>query len=139
MSLALPDPELWNDAGDGVKAISRATREFIAACDCASQACIADALDQYAAALALVAPKLPTRLRNLPNLVAMAARRVRVAPTKMAAVNIVKTVIAQVHKEIELVRADDPDADTRRQTRAADFVAGTLNTAAISLERSTAL
>ncbi len=131
----LPDPDLWSDAGDGVKAISRATKSYIMGCHCDTQACIADALDKYAAALAVVAPRLPRELQNLPSLVSNAARRVRAARTKAAAVAILKETIAHVHKEIELVRADDPDT-LRRQTRGGTFAEGTLETAAIKLERA---
>jgi hypothetical protein len=133
----LPDPSTYDDPGDGVKAISRATRKYIDQCKCATRTCIADALDRYAEALAAVAPRLTPRLRNLPAIVATAARHVRSAPTKTAAVKILKVAVATVQKEIELVRVENPDA-LPRETRAADFVAGTLEKAALSLERPAA-
>jgi hypothetical protein len=134
----LPDPSLFSRPNDAVKAISAATRDFIEHCDCSTRTCIADALDQYAAALSALSPRLPKALRGLPTVVSRAAHRVRAARTKSEAVDIVKAAIAEVHKQIELVRAENPDA-SRSETRAADFVAGTLNTAAIALERSNAL
>ena len=50
----LPTPPMFGEAGDAVKALSRATESYIRNCGCATQACIADALDKYAEALAQV-------------------------------------------------------------------------------------
>ena len=53
-----------------MKALSRATESYIRNCGCATQACIADALDKYAEALAQVAPRLPPQLQNEASVVA---------------------------------------------------------------------
>ena len=47
-----------------MKALSRATESYIRNCGCATQACIADALDKYAEALAQVTPRLPPQLQD---------------------------------------------------------------------------
>ena len=82
---SLPTLPTFGEAGDAVKALSRATEFYIRNCGCATQACIADALDKYAEALAQVAPRLPPQLQDEANVVAQAARRVRAARTKAEA------------------------------------------------------
>ena len=134
----LPDPALFSDIGDAVKAASRATRAHIERCGCNTQACIADALDSYAETLAKAAPRLPPQLRDLPSVVATAARRVRAARTKTEAVHILLAAVAHVQKEILLIRVDNTD-QTHREARSGDFAAGTLQTAAAALVRSDAL
>ena len=47
-----------------------ATQSYIRNCGCATQACVADALDQYAEALAQVAPRLPPHLQDAAGIVA---------------------------------------------------------------------
>ena len=131
----LPDTSSYQDAGDAVKALSRATKAAVEGCGCATQACIADALDAYAAKVAEVAPRLPRQLRNLPQVVSAAAHRVRKAKTKAEAAHILRAAVAQVRQEIELIRADDSET-LRRETRGGEFVAGTLEFAAIKLERA---
>ena len=130
---ALATPPVFGDAGDAVKALSKATQSYIRDCGCTSQACIADALDEYAAALAQVAPGLPPQLQNSAAIVATAARRVRVARTKTEAVKALHDAIAAIHKDITLVRAEDPD-NYQRQTRGGDFIVETLSVATLSLE-----
>ena len=76
---------------------------------------------------------MPPRLQNAPNIVATAARRVRVARTKTEALRALHDAIAAIRKDIEFVRAEDPD-NYQRQTRGADFVVDTLNVASLSLE-----
>ena len=115
VGLTLPAPPTFGDAADAVKDLSSATQDYIRACGCATQACIADALDQYSQALAQVAPRLPPRLRNAPDIVATAARRVRVARTKTEALRALHDAIAAIHKDIEFVRAEDPDNYQRRR------------------------
>ncbi|MGD0186216.1 MAG: hypothetical protein ABSC25_13330 [Roseiarcus sp.] len=128
-----PAPEA-GDVGDAVNDLSAATQKYIKDCQCASQQCVADALDKYAEALAAVAPRLPPRLRNLPSVVAQAARRVRAARTKAQAVQAINAAIAVIHKDMTLVRAED--AETRqRETRSGALVADTLNVASLSLEK----
>jgi hypothetical protein len=136
-ALELPPPPAFRDAGDAVKALSRATQRYIKQCECVTQACIADALDQYAEALAKVAPGLPPQLQDLPAVVARAARRVRAARTPAAAVGALHEAIAVIHKDISLIRAEDPDFP--RETRGGDFVAETLDVASLALERGGAI
>jgi hypothetical protein len=130
---SLPSLPTFGEAGDDVKALSRATESYIRNCGCATQACIADALDTYAAALAQVAPRLPPQLQDEANVVAQAARRVRAARTKTEALHALHDAIAIIHKDVELVRAEDPDHP--RLTRGGDFVAETLNVASLALEK----
>jgi hypothetical protein len=124
---------MFGDAGDAVKEMSEATKTYIRKCSCTTQLCIADALDQYAQALALVAPRLPPHLQNAAGIVATAAGRARVARTKAEAVRALHDAIAAIHKDIELVKAEDPD--NLRATRGGDFVADTLNVASLALEK----
>jgi hypothetical protein len=133
IGLSLPTPPMFGEAGDAVKALSRATESYIRNCGCATQACIADALDKYAEALAQVAPRLPPQLQDEANVVAQAARRVRAARTKTEALHALHDAIAIIHKDVELVRAEDPDHP--RLTRGGDFVAETLNVASLALEK----
>jgi hypothetical protein len=130
---ALATPSTTGAVGDAVKALSKATQSYIRDCGCTSQACIADALDKYAAALAQAAPGLPPQLQNSADIVATAARRVRVARTKTEAVKALHDAIAAIHKDITLVRAEDPD-NYQRQTRGGDFIVETLSVATLSLE-----
>jgi hypothetical protein len=129
----LPTPPMFGEAGDAVKALSRATESYIRNCGCATQACVADALDKYAEALAQVTPRLPPQLQDEANVVAQAARRVRAARTKTEALRALHDAIAIIHKDVELVKAEDPDHP--RLTRGGDFVAETLNVASLALEK----
>jgi len=129
----LPALPTFQEGGDAVKALSRATESYIRNCGCATQDCIANALDQYAEALAQVAPRLPPQLQNEASVVAEAARRVRAARTKKEALGALHDAIAIIHKDIELVKAEDPDRP--RLTRGGDFVAETLNVASLALEK----
>jgi hypothetical protein len=131
--LSLPTPPTFGDAADAVKEMSKATEAYIRNCHCATQVCIADALDQYAQALALVAPRLPPHLQNAAGIVATAAGRARVARTKAEAVRAIHDAIAAIHKDIDLVKAEDPD--DARATRGGDFVADTLTVASLALEK----
>ena len=129
----LPALPTFSEAGDDVKALSRATESYIRNCGCATQDCIANALDKYAEALAQVTPRLPPQLQDEANVVAQAARRVRAARTKAEALSALHDAIAIIHKDIELVKAEDPDHP--RLTRGGDFVAETLNVASLALEK----
>ncbi len=133
--LVLAPPSPFGDAASAVKAISRAAQKYIKQCECATQQCIADALDQYAEALAVVAPRLPSELQDMPNVVARAARRVRAARTKAEAVKVLHEAIAIIHKDMSLVRAEDPETE-QRQTRSGGYVVDTLNVASLSLEKA---
>ena len=116
-----------------MKALSSATESYIRNCGCATQDCIANALDDYADALAQITPRLPPQLQDEANIVAQAARRVRAARTKAEALRALHDAIAIIHKDIELVKAEDPDHP--RLTRGGDFVAETLNVASLALEK----
>jgi hypothetical protein len=131
--LSLPTPPMLGEAGDDVKTLSSATQSYIRDCGCATQACVADALEKYADALTQVAPHLPPQLQDAPAVVAQAAQRVRSARTKAEATRALREAIAIIHKDIELVRAEDPD--NPRATRGGDFVAETLNVASLALEK----
>ncbi len=133
--LVLETPASSGDVGDAVMELSRETQTYIKECQCVSQQCVADALDQYAEALAVVAPRLPRQLRDMPSLVARAARRVRAARTTAEAITALHQAIAVIHKDVSLVRAEDP-ATQRSETRSGDFVAETLSVASLSLEKA---
>jgi hypothetical protein len=140
--LVLSDPDAFGGPLAGLAAISKQTQTYIERCECRTQGCIADALDAYANAIAKVTPRLPraarAALRDLPAVVHNAANRARSAPTLRAAVAVLREAVATVHKTISLMRAADPDAK-RVAARGGDLVAGTLNTAATSLERADTL
>ncbi|MGD0186215.1 MAG: hypothetical protein ABSC25_13325 [Roseiarcus sp.] len=133
--LVLPQPSPFGDAGDAVKALSRATQRYISQCQCVTRTCIADALDQYAEALTAIAPRLPPELRDMPSVVAQAASNVRTARTKAQAVQAIHAAIAIIHKDMSLVRAEDPQ-QLGRETRGGLFVVDTLNAASLSLEKA---
>ena len=136
-------PPLLAASGPGdieaqVAALSGHAEQDIQGCQADTPPCIADALDAYAEALRKLAPYLPPQLRTLPTIVATAAKKVRAARTKAEAVQAVKTAIAEVHKRIALLRADD--ADTRQiGTREGTLVVETLQVASDKLERAVGL
>jgi hypothetical protein len=136
--LELASPSPFGDPSDAVKALSRATQNYIARCECATQQCVADALDQYAEALAVVAPRLPPEFRNIPNVVKTAARRVRAARTKVEAAKILDEAIVDVNTRISYVRAEDPETQ-RLDTRSAGYVADTFNVASAELKKAAGL
>jgi hypothetical protein len=130
-----------NPPGDieaAVKAASDEAQAAILVCPIDTPPCIADALDAYAAALQKLAPYLPPQLRTLPAIVAKAATKVRAAKTKAEAVQAVKSAIAEVHKTIALLEADD---STTRQvgTREGTLVVQTLQVASDKLEKAVGL
>jgi len=135
--LLLPPPAMFGDPADAVKDESKVTQAYIRNCSCGTQACIADALEQYAEALAAIAPRLPPHLQNSAGVVATAASRVRVARTKAEAMRAIGDAIAAIHKDIDLVKAEDPD--NPRLTRGGVFVADTLNVASLALEKGSGL
>ncbi len=149
--LQLPDPADYAKLLDAVADVSKRTQTYIDKCDCASPACVADALDQYADALAKAAAAKPTArperllpraLRDLPRIVRAAAAKARAATSKKAAVAAVRVAIAEVRrtvaKTISLMRAADPDAK-REATRGGGLVADTLKVAADRLARADSL
>jgi hypothetical protein len=118
--------------------ISNQVQEAISQCDLDTPDCIADALDNYAAALQELAPQLPPALRSLPMTVARAAARVRRSQTKQEAVRAVKMAIAEIHKTIALLKAEDGSAH-KAETRAGVLVAQTLQVADNKLQRAVGL
>jgi hypothetical protein len=140
--LLLPDPDAYKTPVEGLEAITEETQNYIKYCGCQSQACIADALDEYAKALDKVTLRLPPDAREvfkkLPGVVHAAATRARAAPTVRAAAGELRNAIAVVHKTIALMRASDPDAQ-QVATRGGDLVTGALNSAATALERADTL
>lgn len=131
--LLLAPPAMFGDPADAVKEMSEATQAYIRNCGCATQACMADALEQYAEALAQIAPRLPPHLQNSAGVVATAAARLRIARNKGEAARAINDAIAAIHKDIELVKAEDPD--NPRATRGGEFVIETLNVASLALEK----
>ena len=142
IELRLPNPATDASALDGLKEITRQTQTYLEQCGCATQACVADALDKYADALQKIAPRLPRPLRALPAIIHQAAQKARVAPTVHAAIKVLHATVVVVQKivrkTIELMRAGDPDGASAA-TRGGDLVASTLNTAATVLERADTL
>jgi hypothetical protein len=133
--LTLEAPAASENPTQAVAALSRATQDYLEACRCDEQGCIADALDEYAKTLAIVAPRLPKPLSNLPRIVAEAARHVRIAKTKAEAVTALDRAIAAIHKEISLVRSEEIVTE-KRERRSGDLVASTLNVASVQLINS---
>jgi len=130
-----------NDPGEGgssVKGLSRGAEAAVDECGYQDPQCVADVLDRYAAALRELAPQLPPALQNLPDIVARAATRVRASKTREEAVKALKIAIAEVHKSIALLRADDPIA-LQTGTREGSFVAETLQVADNKLEKAVGL
>jgi hypothetical protein len=142
IELRLPNPATSADALQSVEEITQQTQTYLEQCGCATQACVADALDKYADALQKIAPQLPRALRVLPKIIHQAAQKARVAPTVRVAVKVLQATVVVVQrivrKTIELMRAKDPDA-ANVATRGGDLVASTLNTAATVLERAESL
>ena len=139
VELQLPDPATFSDPVAAINAISATTKQYIERCRDISQQEVGDALDRYADALEIIIEKLPPKLRqqlrHIPAIVHAAAVRARAAPTRVAAVRVLHQAIAQVHREIMLVRADDPD-DARIRTAVSTGVSGVLNSAALALTRA---
>ena len=133
-----PNAPVYNEVDSSIKSITRGAEPAIDECDNRDFRCIADVLDNYAAALREIAPQLPPAMRNLPDIVARAARRVRVARTRQEAIQAVKVAIDAVRKSIALLKADDPVA-LNRATRAGSFVAETLQVADNKLEKAVGL
>jgi hypothetical protein len=129
-----------NGAEANISNMSRSAQQALEACDDRKEVtkCVADILDRYAVELAEIAPQLPPPLRNLPNIVASSAQKVRAARTKMEAVSAIKEAIVVVHKTIELLKADDP-AVRQVATREGAFVAATLAVADAKLEKAVGL
>jgi hypothetical protein len=144
-AVKMPDASSFGtDSAAAIQAMSQAAESNIKQC-CPTGAelketkdCLASALEDYAAALTEVAPQMPVQLRNLPNIVATAAMRVRGASSKREALSALKVAITAVHKSIALLRADDP-LTLKAETREGAFVSATLQAADTKLERAVGL
>jgi hypothetical protein len=136
------NPQTSRASAQAVSYAKPATRAIEAAIDACRDSfvgerlCIADALDSYAEALREL--PLPPDLRGLPAIVSRAAHRVRAARTKAEATAAIKIAIAEVHKTIALLKADDAGA-LKAETRDGSFVAETLMVADNRLERAVGL
>jgi hypothetical protein len=119
-------------------ALSRSAQTQIDECMQDDQVCLADALEAYAAELRNLSPPLPPGLHNLPDIISRAARRVRQAKTRTQATAAIKVAIAEVHKTIALLKADDP-VIVKAETRQGAFVAQTLAVAEDKLEKASGL
>ena len=129
-----------DDAGVGpiIESLTRQAQNSVSSCSLDSPDCIADVLDKYAAALQQIAPRLPPALRKLPNIVAAAARRARASRTPQEAMFVMRSAVAEVHKAIALLQADDP-ITFKAETREGALVAGTLLVAQYKLETAVGL
>jgi hypothetical protein len=130
----------FSDPAAAVEEASVGAQNQISACGEDDFTCIADALDEYAAALRKLAPTLPPSMQRLPDIVSRAAIQVRHAKTKGQAAGAIKVAIAEVHKTIALLKADEPvlvayDA----QSRELGAVVKTLEVASDKLEKATGL
>jgi hypothetical protein len=100
--------------------------------------CVGDALAVYADKLEDIAPILPEKMRSAPAALKAAAKKVRVAKTKAEASAAIKAVTAEVHKEIALLKADDPVVQSIA-TREAGQITKTLEVADAKLEKAVGL
>jgi hypothetical protein len=121
-----------------VQSVSQTAEQAVSVCDIHTPRCIADALDDYATALRALGPLLPPEFKDLPVIVERAATKVRTARTKKEAISAVQSAIAEVHKRIALLRADDPVA-LKVGTRDGSFVIQTLQVADDKLEKAVGL
>ena len=132
---SLPDPNRYSDPDQALRAISQSIDNYFKRCQNPTQTTIANALDEYAAKLQILAPRLPPALRNVPAIVAESARRVRAARSRSEAVAILHQTVAAIHKEIGLVLSEDPE--TRgRELRDGDVIAGALDQTSVALVNS---
>lgn len=138
----LPDVDAFFDPVEGLAAISQQTQNYIEMCQCKTQDCVADLLEDYAKAIEKVAPRLPRAARKviekLPKIVHAAAQEARKAPTVKAAVKVLSAAVEVVHKTIALMRAADPDSQIAA-ARGGDLVENTLKSAATALESADTL
>ncbi len=132
---SLPDPNRYADPDEALRAISHALDNYFKRCQNPTQATIADALDAYAARLRVLAPRLPPALRNVPAIIAEAARRIRAARSRSEAVAVLHQTVAAIHKEIALVLSEDPQTRAR-EVRDGDMIAGALGGASVALVNS---
>jgi filamentous hemagglutinin family protein len=132
---SLPDPNRYSDPDQALRAISQSLENYFKHCQNPTQTTIANALDEYAAKLQVLAPRLPAALRNVPAIVAESARRVRAARSRSEAVAVLRQTVAAIHKEIALVLSEDPETRSR-EVRDGDVIAGALGGANVALVNS---
>jgi filamentous hemagglutinin family protein len=132
---SLPDPNRFSDPDTALRAISQSMENYFRRCQNPTQSTIGNALDAYAAKLQVLAPRLPPALRNVPTIIAQAAKRVRAASTRAEAVAVLRQTVAEVHKEIALVLSEDPQTRSR-EVRDGDVIAGALGDANVALVNS---
>ena len=132
---SLPDPNRFSDPDTALRAISQSMENYFRQCQNSTQTTIADAMDEYAAKLQILAPRLPPALRSVPAIVADGARRVRAARSRTEAVAVLRQTVAAVHKEIALVLSEDPETRSR-EIRDGDVIAGALGGANVALVNS---
>jgi len=132
---SLPDPNRFSDPDAALRTISQSLENYFKRCQNPTQTTTADGLEAYAAKLQVLAPRLPPALRNIPSIVAEAARRARAAPSRAAAVAVLRQTVAAIHKEIALVLSEDP-ATRSRELRDGDVVAGALSGVTVALVNS---
>jgi hypothetical protein len=123
---------------DELQAAADEAQTEIARCNSQTPPCVADALEAYAARLEQLAPQLPRKMRALPGIIRQAARKARVAKTRAEAVRAVQTAIVQVRHTVQLLRAEDPDAQALGR-RVGEQAIGVLQAASAKLERATEL
>jgi hypothetical protein len=132
---SLPDPNRYSNPDEALRAISQSFENYFKRCQNPTQTTIANALDEYAAKLQILAPRLPPALRSVPQIVAEAAHRVRAARSRTEAVAVLHQAIAAVHKTIALVLSEDPETRSR-ETRDGAVVADALEAATATLVNS---
>jgi hypothetical protein len=133
-----PEQLASDDVEAEVKAASDRAQAAIALCGIETPSCVADALEAYADVIEKLAPQLPPRLQTLPAIIRKAAQNIRVAKTPAAAARAVKLAIAEVHKTIALLRADDAAA-RQSGTRDGALIVQTLQVASNKLEKAVGL
>ena len=131
-----PDLQVWNagDVADNVKAMSKTTKYYLENCHCPDVACVADALDNYAAALEALGPRLPPAVADLPAIVRRAARKVRAARSISQARAAIGEAEHVIQAKLKLLEVADPDARSD-SIRSARFTGDMLSIADVSLVR----
>jgi hypothetical protein len=131
-----PSLPLWNagDVADNIKAMSKATKYYLENCHCPDTGCVADALDNYAAALEALGPRLPPAVADLPMIVRRAARKVRAARSISQARAAIGEAEHVIQAKLQLLEVADPDARSD-SIRSARFTGDVLSVADVSLVR----
>ena len=135
-SSGAPALPIWNagDVADSVKAMSKTTKYYLENCRCPDTACVADALDNYAAALEAIGPRLPPAVADLPAIVRRAARKVRAARSISQARAAIGAAEHVIQAKLRLLEVADPDARSD-SIRSARFTDDVLSAADVSLVR----